>query len=378
MGMRDRCASRAAIATLHSSRNQIRPSVVRREDLSITPSTITIAGAGSVGCYVGGCLALAGHGVTLFGRPDLMHAIALNGLRITDCDGRDETVAPGRIATTTDPQTALGQATTVIVTVKSDATAEMARLIARRAPSGSAVVSFQNGTGNAAALREVLGTTAQVIAGMVPFNILQMRDDGDVPHMHRATSGRIHIAQGSPRLAAQLNVKGAPIVAHRDMTAVAWGKLILNLNNALNALSGLPLKQELADRQWRLILAAQAKEALEALRANGLSPARIDGINPRLMPFGLRLPDFMFRIVARPMLAVDPLARSSMWEDLERRRKTEIDHLQGAIIALANKAGTAATVNTRVRDLIRDAENAGSGSPGLTPAGVANGLIDLT
>ena len=37
------------------------------------------------------------------------------------------------------------------------------------------------------------------------------------------------------------------------------------------------------------------------------------------------------------MLAIDPQARSSMWEDLLRGRTTEIDHLQGAILALAKR-----------------------------------------
>lgn len=348
-----------------------------REDEIITPSTITIAGAGSVGCYVGGCLALAGHDVILLGRPDLMHAIAVNGLRITDRDGRDEIVNPDRIKTTTDPQFALGGAKLVVVTVKSAATDGMAQLIARHSAPGVSVVSFQNGTGNAAALQAGVGTAGQVIAGMVPFNIVQSRDTGDVPHMHRATSGRIHIAEGTPRIAKTLNVKGARVIPHRDMNAVAWGKLILNLNNALNALSGLPLQQELADRRWRMILAAQAREALDAMQGTGIRPARIDGVNPRLMPFGLRLPDALFRLVARSMLAVDPQARSSMWEDLERRRATEIDHLQGAIITLARKAGTAAPVNARVRELIRTAETKAGGSPNLAPDVVAGGLVPL-
>ena len=57
----------------------------------------------------------------------------------------------------------------------------------------------------------------------------------------------------------------------------------------------------------------------------------VAGAVPRI----LRLPDWLFRRVARRMLAIDPEARSSMWEDLDRRRRTEVDDLQGAILALA-------------------------------------------
>jgi 2-dehydropantoate 2-reductase len=346
--------------------------------LSIASSSITIAGAGSVGCYIGGCLAAAGGEVVLLGRADLMHAIALNGLRISDRDGRDLTLTRGRIKTTTDPATALQRAGLVLVTVKSGDTTAMARLVRQHAPPGGTVVSLQNGVDNGATIARTLGTSARIVAGMVPFNIIQSRDPGDVPHMHRATGGRIHIAAGAPQLARTLDSPGAPVVTHGDMEALAWGKLVLNLNNALNALSGLPLKQELADRRWRLILAAQAEEALAAMRATGIKPARVDGVDPRTMPFGLRLPDLLFRLAARAMLAVDASARSSMWEDLQRRRPTEIASLQGAVIALAAKAGTPAHVNIRVRDLVRDAEQSGNGSPGLSPEEVAGPVVALT
>ena len=58
-----------------------------------------------------------------------------------------------------------------------------------------------------------------------------------------------------PGLRAALNVQGAAVAEHADMAGVLWGKLMLNLNNALNALSGLPLATQLADRRWRLLLA---------------------------------------------------------------------------------------------------------------------------
>jgi 2-dehydropantoate 2-reductase len=345
--------------------------------LSIASSDITIAGAGSVGCYVGGCLALAGRGVTLLGRPDLMHAIALNGLRITDRDGRDDVLRPGSIATTTDPASALTDAGVIVVTVKCADTAGIGRLVRQHAPSAVTVVSYQNGTTNSETLQRELGTRARVVAGMVPFNVLQTREAGDVPRMHRATSGRIHIAAGTPGLVKQLSVPGARVVAHADMTGIAWGKLVMNLNNALNALSGLPLQAQLDDRRWRLILAAQAEEALAVLRASGLKAARVDRTNPGLIAFGMRLPAGLFKLAALAMPSIDAQARSSMWEDLERRRPTEIDYLQGAILDLAAKSATPAPLTRRIRDLVRSAESARLGSPRLAPEEVAGGLVRL-
>ena len=328
-------------------------------------SRIIVAGAGSIGCYAGGCLALAGRSVTLLLRPTLADAIARHGLRISDLQGSDRTLPSPALTLATDPSAALAAAQIVLVTVKSGATAEMAGLIARHAPAETIVVSLQNGVANADVLRSQLVPAQRVVAGMVPFNVVQSRQDGHSPRFHRATSGKMLIAVGVPGLHGVLDVPGAAVAEHADMAGVLWGKLLLNLNNALNALSDLPLAKELADRRWRLLLAAQIDEALAVLKAADVHPARIEGVPPRAIPSILRLPDVLFRLVARRMLAIDPQARSSMSEDLRLRRPTEIDHLQGAILALADEAGVAAPLTERVLRLIKGAESAGAGSPGL-------------
>src|SRR5262249_38072305 len=157
----------------------------------------------------------------------------------------------------------------------------------------------------------------------------------------------------------------APVQEHRDMTDVLWGKLIFNLNNAINALAGIPLAAELADRRWRRVLAAQIDEALAVLRARDIRPGVVEGVPPWAIPVILRLPDWLFRLVARRMLAIDPQARSSMWEDLLRGRTTEVDYLQGAILKLAKPIGAATPMTERIMRLIKDAEEARAGSPGL-------------
>lgn len=330
-------------------------------------SRIVIAGAGSIGCYVGGCLALAGRRIGLLLRPVLADAIARHGLRVSDLDGVDRTLPASALALSSDPATALADADIVLVTVKSGATAQMGELIARHAPPEALVVSLQNGIGNAEVLRERLGTQRRVRAGMVPFNVVQTRDGGGAPRFHRATGGTILIGSGIQGLRAVLDVPGMAVAEHADIAAALWGKLLLNLNNALNALCGLPLATELADRRWRTLLASQVDEALAVLRAAGIRPARIESVPPAAIPHILRLPDGLFRLLARRMLAIDPAARSSMWEDLEMRRPTEIDHLQGAISMRARQFGVRTPVTERVTQLVKEAERAGAGSPKLRP-----------
>ena len=331
---------------------------------------IVIAGAGSIGCHAGGCLALAGREVSLLARPRIADAVRKNGLAIFDLGGRRRPVAPGRLKASADPAAALKGAGIVIVTVKSGATAEMAGIVAAHDPADALVVSLQNGVANAGTLRQVLGNR-RVLAGMVPYNVVQAMEH-DVPSFHRTTEGRNLLQAGVPGLAEFLDVPGCPFAESGDIEGVLWGKLLLNLNNALNALSGLPLARELADRRWRRLLASQIAEALTVMRQAGVRPARVAGPPAALLPFILRLPDALFARLARRMLAISPDARSSMWEDLVRRRTTEIDEFQGAIVRLAEERGLEAPLSRRILALVRAAEAEGRGPPHLDPAALSD------
>ncbi|BCM16388.1 2-dehydropantoate 2-reductase [Mesorhizobium sp. J8] len=332
-------------------------------------NNIAVAGAGSIGCYVGGCLALAGREVVFLGRGGVVEAMRESGLRVSDLDGRDRCLEAQAITATDDPATALAEADVILVTVKSGATAEMARLIDTHGRPDAVVVSLQNGVDNADRLRAAL-PGRRVLTGMVMFNVVLSPDRERPFHAHRASQGEVMIDTGVDSLAGLLGVDGLAVEARADMKAVQWGKLLMNLNNALVALSDLPLARQLADRSWRVILAAEIEEALAAMKAAGITPARITGLPPALLPKVLRLPDWLFGLLARRMLAIDPRARSSMWDDLKRGRPTEIEELQGAVIRLARQTGTPTPVNDRVAALVRQAEAAKRGPPGLGPEAV--------
>jgi 2-dehydropantoate 2-reductase len=326
---------------------------------------IVIAGAGSIGCFVGGLLALGGERVALLARPRIADEVASIGLTLTSLEGWREHLPPGQLTVETDPASAFSAADIVLVTVKSGATADMAALIAAHAPGSAAVISLQNGLGNADILRSALPERT-VHAGMVSFNVLHEGDG----RFHRGTSGPLVVAAGAP----QLSAPHLDIVTHGDMAAVLAGKRVYNLNNALNALSGLTLREQLADRRWRLLLAAAQDEALAVLRAEGIVPWSLGKVPVTRFPRILRLPNFLFRLVSRRGVEIDATARSSMWEDLQRRRPTEIDELQGAIIARATLLGLPTPVNRAIADEVRSAEAAGAGSPALDPAALLTRL----
>jgi 2-dehydropantoate 2-reductase len=319
------------------------------------PRRIAIFGAGAVGCWVGGRLASGGAEVTLIGRARVLEELA-GGLRTTDLDGGEAVVelGPG-LQVATEPDAARGAAL-VLVTVKSAQTADAGAQLAPILPDGAVVVSLQNGVRNADVLRAAL-PGRRVLAAMVPFNVIR-RGPGAY---HRASAGVLRV-DDDPAAAPLLEACRAaalPIESRRDMAAVQWGKLVLNLNNAINALSGLPLATELAQRPFRRCLAAAQREALELLARAGLPVAKLTAIPPRWIPRLLVVPDRVFRILGRRVVAIDPAARSSMWDDLEAGRPTEIDHLQGEIVELARRAGGDAPVNRALADLVRAAEAGG-------------------
>ena len=86
-----------------------------------------------------------------------------------------------------------------------------------------------------------------------------------------------------------------------------------------------------------------------------------------LTPHLLRLPDAVFAMLLGGTMKIDPEARSSMWQDLQRGRHTEIDYLQGVITEIADRRGLEVPLSRRIVALIKRAEAAGKGSPRLTP-----------
>src|SRR5262245_62023955 len=148
---------------------------------------IGIAGAGSIGCFVGGMLAAGGRRVAFLARPRLIGEIAAHGLRLTSFDGFDRRLVASQFTLSDNPDV-LADAAVVLATVKSTDTAAMAGIIAGHAPADAVIVSLQNGVGNAALLRKKL-PGRRVLGGMVPYNVMALGEG----RFHRATSGEIVI-----------------------------------------------------------------------------------------------------------------------------------------------------------------------------------------
>jgi len=320
-------------------------------ELSENPR-IVVLGAGSIGCWIGGAWAASGLDVTLIGRPSVGEQIHGNGLTLTDSEGGRIALRPDEVKFSTSAK-ALAGADIVLLCVKSTATEEAAKDIGRHAPKKAVVISFQNGVSNVDLLKQKL-PKAIVLRGTVPFNVAALGNG----RWHKGVAGSLIVEDHAVTraLAERIGNRPGRLKLSEDMVAVAWGKLLVNLNNAVNALSGKTLLEELSDRNYRRVFAAAQIEALEILKAAGIEPAAGGPIPPRLMPHVIGAPDFIFGPMVLKRQKIDANARSSMADDFAAKRTTEIDYLNGEVVKLARMLGLKAPVNEAILVLVKQAE----------------------
>ncbi|MDE2095289.1 MAG: 2-dehydropantoate 2-reductase, partial [Burkholderiales bacterium] len=146
---------------------------------------VLVMGAGAIGCYLGGCLQVAGVPVVFVGRARVLAALREHGLTLTDLDQHRRHL-PAAALSLHDAVPAGLAPSLVLLAVKSGATTEAAALLARALPAGTPVVSMQNGIGNTD-LARAAAPRLRWLAGMVPFNVAELAPG----HFHRGTDGEL-------------------------------------------------------------------------------------------------------------------------------------------------------------------------------------------
>lgn len=330
---------------------------------------IAVLGAGSVGCFVGGAWQAAGLDVTLVGRNRIAREIEEHGLTLTDYSGWRVELPPAQVDYRCGPE-ALADADVIALCVKSGGTAEAAREIAAHAQEGATVISFQNGVSNADVLEEALGDRFEIARGMVPYNVAALGSG----RFHKGVAGdlRADRLEATGAISELVDKGPAALKLSDDMLELAWGKLLINLNNAVNALSGRSLIEELKQRDYRRVFAAAVREGLDLLKRAELHPAKLGSVSAAMFPRLLTTPDWLFNRLFLKRWKIDEKARSSMADDLAAGRRTEIDYLNGELVRLAERLQTDAPVNRRIVELVRAAEE---GAKPLAPAALRNAVL---
>ena len=316
---------------------------------------ILIYGAGSTGCYLGALLKLSQHEVTLLGRQRIQKEIEqAQGIRIQDYLGLDQRIRPDYFLTELHGEECFD---VVFITLKCHQLGSAVEDLQKLAQQGAYLYFMQNGIGSLDQIREFLPAD-KMKQGIIPFNVLSQEN----ATFFRATDGILILEQSalSSELNNALSSFGFKSEVHDQMAQVIYGKLLLNLNNALNAITDLPIKTQLENKKLRKVLAHAMRELLALCKAKGLKPYQFTAVKPELVPFILNLPNFLFTRVATAMLDIDPQARSSMWEDIQSARKTEIEYLNEAIVNEAKRYQLDMPVNRGIAKAIHQLEKGDS------------------
>jgi 2-dehydropantoate 2-reductase len=291
---------------------------------------VAVMGAGAVGCYYGAVLARAGHHVTLIGRPQHVDAVRSQGLRLqTDLDQRIAMEA------STEPAAVRG-AQLILFSVKSTDTEDAGKALAPHLGGDTAVLTLQNGADNAERLASVLGR--EVIAAAV-YVAVEMAGAGHVRHHGR---GELVIGRSSrsEEIREAFGAAGVPVEISDNVAGVLWAKLIVNCAyNALSAITQLPY--------GRLVQGAAIAGVMRDIVDECLAVAHARKVE---------VPGNMHEAVPK-IAQTMPAQYSSTAQDLARRKKTEIEHLNGFVVRKGEALGVATPVNRVLLALVQSLES---------------------
>jgi 2-dehydropantoate 2-reductase len=302
---------------------------------------IGIVGSGAMGSLFGGRLSLSGCEVVLHDIfREHVETVNAEGLAMEDAATGEMTLARPRAST--DPG-AIDGADVLIIFVKSTATEEAAAQFVPHAGRGTIVLTLQNGLGNEEILKRHFG--AERTAAGVTSQGATFLGPGRIRHAGR---GPTHICMSDgkneklSRLCGALTAAGFETHVSSDVTSLVWSKLVINVGiNALTAITSQPNGRLLDSEDTKAIMADLVAEAVAVARARGIALTHGD-------------PLAVVYEVARKTGA----NRSSMLQDFDRQRASEIEVMNGAIVREAAATGTPVPVNATITRLIRALEKA--------------------
>lgn len=295
---------------------------------------IAVIGTGALACVYAARLAVHAKVQMLGSWREGVAAIRADGIHVVEPDGR---LWRAEVPVHTDPAEVTG-ADIALVLVKSYQTLRAAEWAGDVLAADGLAVTLQNGLDNYAALVEAVG---EVRAGIgVTYNGATMLSPGEVHHVaHNLTYlGTTPVNQGRvAALASLLERAGLETQVAGDIEARLWGKAVANA--AINPLTALwrvtnGALLQTVDRRW--LLARLAEEATNVARAKDIA-----------LPF--EDPVAFVESVCRNTAA----NRSSMLQDVERGRPTEIDSINGIIVAEGHVLGVQIGVNEVMWRLVR-------------------------
>ncbi len=299
---------------------------------------ITIIGAGAMGSLFGSLLARSGQNVLLLDIwKEHVDAINQKGLKI-EFQGETTRVNIKASDTAADAP----KADLTIIFVKSTQTAEAAARARQCLHDNGLVLTLQNGMGNADQIARIVGAD-KVIAGTTAHGATvlgpgRIRHAGVGPTLIGMWAGSDH--QRLDQIKKLFDNAGIDTEVKTDIHPVIWKKLVINVGiNAVTALTGIKNGGIVGAPPTGPLVRDAVREACDVALANGV-----------------KLPDDMADQVFHVAQATSA-NRSSMGQDVDHRRRTEIDAINGAVVRMADRKGIGVPVNRTLTALIQTLQN---------------------
>ncbi len=306
---------------------------------------IAIMGAGAIGSVIGGMLARKGHKVTLVGRKPHIEEIRKNGLHISGIWG-DFPVRDINAVTELPHE----HQDLIFLTVKSFDTARAATEAMPMVGPGTVIVPVQNGLGN---IETVVGTFGKenIIGGTAIFGAVLL-EPGNVRVTVIASETLVGELDGSltsrvKDIAGMLDSAGIPTKASDNIRRDIWYKALYNIAlNPLSSIFGVSYGEIADNPHTRWLVKQMTTEAFQVARASGQS-------------LGINTTDEYLEILWNQKLPPTRDHKSSMLQDILRGKRTEIDHINGAIIKLGAEYGIETPFNSAVVSMVKAKESLG-------------------
>lgn len=322
-----------------------------------TPLSILVYGAGAIGTYIGGSLALAGHRLTFIEQPQTAVLLQQTGLRLdlTLAGFGHEQLPPAAFTVIPSLADALrrGPFDFAVFALKSFDTAAALEEMQPFAGDMPPVLCLQNGVDNEARLVSVLGGE-KVIAGTVTSSVGR-RAAGDIV-LERLRG--VGIADGHPLslfINQALSAAGLKPRLFPRPLEMKWSKMLTNLPaNATAAILDMTAAQVFDHPGLFRLEIRMLRETLTVMRALRLRVVDLPGVPTRLLALGIHLPQYLSRPLLRRAIGSGRGAKMPSFHiDLHSGRgRSEVDWLNGAVARHGAGCGCPAPVNQALTDTL--------------------------
>lgn len=324
-----------------------------------------IIGAGAIGCLIGGKLAIAGHSVTLVGRPRFVETVQEHGIVLADASGsrqiRDIQVVGSLAQAYSIPERRYDL---IILTVKSydtsPALAELQAAIQVAKTSPTVILSLQNGVGNEETLVNGWGS-AQVLAGIITTpvsvsapGIIQIERPSYFIGLSAWHPAMPRALQDATQRAFQ--EAGFTVEVYPDAQGMKWTKLLMNIvGNATSAILDEPPLEIFADPTLVDLELEAWRETLRVMNRGSIAPVNLGHYPFRwLAPLIRWLPKSMLRGIFRAQVSgARGKKMPSLQIDLSAgKKRSEVGWLNGAVVQKGKELGIATPINQMFTDIL--------------------------